>query len=813
MLQNYIKIAFRQLKNQKMYSAIKIGGFALSIAACILITLYIRDELSYDRHYANGDRLFRVVGAYNNEGDIQKGTSFPSPMAKALMTDFPQVEEAGRLMPNSLFYGAGSNEIKREDQVQNTYEEGFTYADQGLMDILKIPLIYGNPAHLLDDPNTMVITQRKADKYFPHQNPIGKIFYLNNDKAHPYKVTGVIGDFASTSHLHYDFFLSMKGAVFFPGEDAFWGANNHDTYVLLRPGVDPKAFKAKMAPAIIHKYMVPAMQAYGNKDAESIAKNMDLELQPVGDIYLKSYEIHDSLPVHGDIRFVWMFGGIACFILFIACINFINLSTAKSAGRAKEVGLRKVVGSYRSSLIQQFLAESMIYSLLSFVLALVLAWMLLPYFNRLSSKSLTLPTEEWWFLPSLLISAGLVGLAAGLYPAFYLSDFKPIQVLKGQVARGARNSTLRSVLVIFQFTTSIILIIGTFAIYRQMQFIMNKNVGFDKDQVLLIQGTNTMGDDDVRAFKNELLKLSQVKSVSIGDYLPVGGSKRNGNSFYKDGKAQEEKPYFAQFWIADYDYIETMGMHLLEGRNFSKDMASDTAATIINQTFAKKLGLGDHPVGQIIMHYGQKLRVIGVLKDFNFESFRDDIDGVSLFLGLSPSVVSVKMKTADVGNILPQVTALWKKMAPDQPLRYTFMDDSFKNMYADVQKQASIFTSFATLAIIIACLGLFALSAFMAEQRSKEVSIRKVLGASVTELTSLLSRDFVKLVLIALVIASPIAWWGMNKWLQNFIFRIEIHWWFFAIAGLLVIVIALATISFQAIKAAMVNPIKNLRSE
>ena len=404
-------------------------------------------------------------------------------------------------------------------------------------------------------------------------------------------------------------------------------------------------------------------------------------------------------------------------------------------------------------------------------------------------------------------------MAAGLYPAFYLSDFKPIQVLKGQVARGARNSTLRSVLVIFQFTTSIILIIGTFAIYRQMQFIMNKNVGFDKDQVLLIQGTNTMGDDDVRAFKNELLKLSQVKSVSIGDYLPVGGSKRNGNSFYKDGKAQEEKPYFAQFWIADYDYIETMGMHLLEGRNFSKDMASDTAATIINQTFAKKLGLGDHPVGQIIMHYGQKLRVIGVLKDFNFESFRDDIDGVSLFLGLSPSVVSVKMKTADVGNILPQVTALWKKMAPDQPLRYTFMDDSFKNMYADVQKQASIFTSFATLAIIIACLGLFALSAFMAEQRSKEVSIRKVLGASVTELTSLLSRDFVKLVLIALVIASPIAWWGMNKWLQNFIFRIEIHWWFFAIAGLLVIVIALATISFQAIKAAMVNPIKNLRSE
>lgn len=811
MLKNYIKIALRQLRKQKMYSVIKIGGFALSIAACLLIALYIRDELSYDRNYAYADRLYRVVEADKSDAGADKHTSFPSPFSKALMTDFPQVEKAGRLMPNSLFYGAGSNEVRKTNQAQNTYEEGFTYADQELMDILRFPMIYGNPAHLLDEPNTMVITRRKADKYFPKENPVGKVLYLNNDMAHPYKITGVIPDFQSNTHLQYDFFLTIKGTAFFPGEDSYWGANNHETYVLLKPGVDPTVFSAQMTQGIMTKYIVPVLQSYGHKDAVALSKTMSLTLQPVRDIYLKSFDIYDYQTSRGDIRFVWLFGGVACFILIIACINFINLSTAKSANRAREVGLRKVVGSYRSSLIQQFLAESLVYSLFSFVLALVLAWILLPWFNQLASKSLTIPWNEWWLLPLLLLSATLVGLAAGLYPAFYLSDFKPIKVLKGQVARGTRNAALRSVLVVFQFTTSIILIIGTWVIYQQTQFILHKKVGFDKDQVLLIQGTNTLADPN--AFKQELLKLSQVKSVSIGDYLPVSGTKRNGNSFYKEGKAAVDAPYFAQFWIADYDYIPTIGIKLLEGRNFSRDMASDTGAVIVNQTFARKLGLGKHPVGQVISHYGTPLRVIGLVEDFNFESMRDNIEGVCLFLGISPSIISVKMKTADAGELLPKVTALWKRFAPDQPIRYTFLDERFKGMYADVQKEGTIFTNFAALAIIIACLGLFALSAFMAEQRNKEVSIRKVLGASVVQLTSLLSKDFIKLVLIAFLIAAPLAWWGMNSWLQNFVFRIEIQWWLFALAGLGVIVLALATISFQAIKAATGNPVKSLRSE
>jgi putative ABC transport system permease protein len=430
----------------------------------------------------------------------------------------------------------------------------------------------------------------------------------------------------------------------------------------------------------------------------------------------------------------------------------------------------------------------------------------------MTAKTMTLPWGEWWLLPSLLLGSVVVGVAAGLYPAFYLSDFKPIKVLKGQVTRGSRNSALRGVLVVFQFTTSIILIIGTFVIYRQVQYILHKKVGFDKDQVLLIQGTNTLSDADVRSFRNELAGLSQVKSVSISDYLPVSGTKRNGNGFYNFNKPNEN-PTFAQFWIGDYDYIPTMGMHLLAGRNFSRDMASDSTAVIINQTLAKKLGLGDHPVGQRIMHYGTPVHVVGLVEDFNFESFRDTVDGLCLGLGLSSGIVSVKMRTADVGDLIPQVSAVWKKFAPDQPIRYTFMDESFKNMYADISRDGTIFTSFAVLAVIIACLGLFALSAFMAEQRTKEMGIRKVLGASVADLMALMSRDFVVLVVIAILIASPIAWWGMHKWLEDFVYRQEISWWLFPIVGLTVIGIALVTIGFQSIRTALENPIKSLRSE
>jgi putative ABC transport system permease protein len=464
-------------------------------------------------------------------------------------------------------------------------------------------------------------------------------------------------------------------------------------------------------------------------------------------------------------------------------------------------------------LIRQFLTESLLYSSLSFVIGLLLAWLLLPWFNTLSAKSLTMPWGQWWLFPVILASAFVIGIIAGLYPAFYLSSFKPVQVLKGTLSTGSKGSVLRNSLVVFQFTASIILIIGTMVIYNQMHYILNQKIGFDKDQVVILQGTNALGDKNVKIFKNELSKLASVKSVSISDYLPVAGTNRNGNPFFIDGRTKLDAEVDGQLWQIDDTYLKTLGMKLVEGRNFSYDRSDDTAGKtiIINQTLAKKLNL-KNPIGARITN-GSTFTVIGVVEDFNFNSMHEQIAPLAFQFRLSPSMVTVKVQGADMKSTMQAITATWKQFAPNQPIRYTFLDESYANMYADVQRMGHIFTTFAILAIIIACLGLFALSAFMAEQRSKEIGIRKVLGASVSGITTLLSFDFVKLVALAILIASPIAWWGMNKWLQGFVYHVPVQWWIFASAGLAAILIALITVSFQSIKAALMNPVKSLKAE
>ncbi|MDN5284105.1 MAG: FtsX-like permease family protein [Mucilaginibacter sp.] len=811
MIKNYLKIAVRQLRKQKMYAAIKIGGFALSIAACLLIALYIREELSFDKSYPDADRIYRIIGEYNFDTFHGKGVDWPAVMGKTVKADFPEVEKFGRLMPNSLFWGAGSNELKRSDSPENTHEDGFVFADQSLLDILKIPMVYGDASHALTEPQTMVISKSKADKYYPGQNPVGKVMYLNNNKSKPYKIGAVMQDIPATSHLHeYSFLLTLAGVEFWNGEQTTWGAENYRIYLLMKPGTNTAAFNKKVTNAMIDNYFIPDMLKSGNKFASIIKNGLTMRMQNIKDINLKSYDIHDGMS-HGDIRFIWLFGAVAGFILLIACINFINLSTAKSANRAKEVGLRKVVGSQRSGLIKQFLTESLLYSFFSFALGLILAAILLPYFNVLASKSLTIPWQQWWLLPTVFVSAVVIGVVAGIYPAFYLSGFKPVEVLKGKLSAGSKSSVLRNGLVVFQFATSIILIISTVVIYSQMQFILNKKVGFEKDQVVMIQGTNTL-DNEVKSFKNELLKLSAVKSVSISDFLPISGTKRNGNPFYNEGKTKTETSVGGQYWDIDADYIKTFGMKLVAGRDFNSSMKTDSQAVIINQTLAKRLNL-KNPIGKRITNGGDPMLVIGVVQNFNFESLRDGIEPLVMHLANNNSIVSVKIKAGDIKNTLAQITATWKNFSPNQPIRYTFMDERFANMYADVQRMGRIFTSFAVLAICIACLGLFALAAFMAEQRSKEIGIRKVLGASIASITSLLSMNFIKLVFIAIVIASPVAWWAMTKWLQDFTYRITISWWMFAVAGIVAIVIALVTVSYQSIKAALMNPVKSLKAE
>jgi putative ABC transport system permease protein len=806
MIRLYLKIAYRQLRREKMYAAIKIGGFALSIAACLLIGLYIREETNYDRSYPGADRIYRLEA----QGKFT-GADWPAPMAKAIQHDFPEVEYAARIRLTQPV------ELRRADQAQNTYEQGLIYADQSFLDAFQLPMVLGDGKTALKEPWTMVITKSLADKYYRGQNPVGQTMYLDGDKTHPYRISAVMADIPTNSHLHpFKIFLTLNGIEFWPGEAESWTNANDWIYIKLKTGVNTAAFQQKFNADLRKHYFLPLFLQQGMKEADKEVNKLSFYLEPVEDINLYSYDMPDGFP-HGDIRFIWLFGSIALFILIIACINFINLSTAKSANRAKEVGLRKVLGSYRSSLIHQFLTESMIYSLISFILGLLIAWLVLPYFNGLASKSLTIPWGEWWLAPCILLSAIIVGGLAGLYPAFYLSGFRPAQVLKGTITGGSKRPLLRNDLVVFQFATSVLLIISTIVIYSQTHFILNRKIGFDKDQVMVLQGTNTLGDANIKTFKNELSKIAAVKSVSISAFLPIENESmsRNGNTFFKEGREKLDPGVYGQFWDIDDTYITTLGIKLVEGRNFSYAMTSDTAggSVIVNQSLVKKLGL-QNPIGARISN-GGLLTVIGVVQDFNFESMRGDIDPMVLRFGFSPSMMTIKLRGGDVQNAVARVSALWKKYSPDQPIRYTFLDQEFANMYADTVRTGIIFNIFAVLAIIIACLGLFALSSFMAEQRSKEIGIRKVLGASVQGITTLLSGKFVKLVLLAILIASPIAWWAMNKWLQGFAsaYRITISWWMFAAAGLVALSIALITVSFQAVKAALANPVKSLRSE
>ena len=812
MLKNYLKISWRSLLNQKMYSFIKIGGFAIGVAACLLIALFIKDELTYDQHYVNHARLFRVLGVITENGDIKKGVAFPAPMASALKEDFPEIVETGRYN-NSELFGAGNSEVRAADTEDNAYDEGFVYFDQSLINMLKLNFIYGNPQKALSQPNAIVITKRKADKYFPGVDPVGKALIVKNNADRPYTVGGVIEDFKPTSHLQFDFLIGTEGLEFWNGEQKTWGASNYATYILIEEGTNIKALEEKITKGIVEKYMIPSIIADGGSESEVRKffqeKQAHLELQSLDDIHLLSSGVDDNL-LYGDIRIVWMFGGIAIFILLIAAINFINLSTAKSANRAKEVGLRKVVGSARSNIISQFLSESIMFSMISFILGLAIAVVLLDLFNAMAGKTISLPWMEWWFIPSLLVLSIIVGVIAGIYPSFYLSAFKPIQVLKGNLTRGAKSSSLRNTLVIFQFTISIILLISTMVIQKQMNFILNKKTGFDKEQVLLVQGTGTLGNEVV-PFAEELRILPQVVNVSTGDYLPVRGSKRNGNSFWNEGKRNIDQPIVSQFWRVDPFYINTLGIKLMEGRDFDRDLASDSSAIIINQKMQKELG--GNLLGKRIDNYAGSWNVIGIVEDFHFESLREDIAPLGLVLGKEASVLAVKLKTEDMAGSIKSLTVLWNKFAPHQSIRYSFLDDRYAAMYADVKRMEKIFTSFSILAIIVACLGLFALSAFMVEQRSKEISVRLVLGASVNSVFQLLTWNFLKLVLIAFILAAPLGWYLMSRWLEDYAYRISIGWDVFTVSGGLSVLIALFTISYQSIKAAVMSPVNGLRSE
>jgi putative ABC transport system permease protein len=808
MIRNYIKTAFRSLMKNKGFTFINVLGLALGLATCLLIVFYVFDELSYDRFNTKADRIFRVNNDIKFGGNENSYAVSPAPMAAAFLSELPEVQQVVRFRDRG-----GFKVTKGSQKIQ---EMRMVYVDPTIFSIFTFPMIAGNPATALKDPRTVVINETTAKKYFNTVNAVGKVFTFNDSLF--FKVTGVIKDIPKQAHFNYDFFISMESLP--EGKNGSWVSNNFNTYILLKPGATQKGVEAKL-PKMVLTHVGPQLQSIIHKSLGDIEKEGDyfrLSLIPLTDIHLHSNRVAE-LGMNGNIQYVYIFSAVAIFILLIACVNFMNLSTARSSNRAREVGVRKVLGSPRKYLVAQFLSESVIVTLVATIIAVCGAWLLLPWFNQISGKELTLSTQIFsWLIPSLLVIILVIGCLAGSYPAFFLSGFQPIDVLKGKLSAGFKGGWLRSFLVVFQFFISICLIIGTLVIYNQLKYIQSRDLGFKRDQVLVIHNVYTIGSQ-TKVFKDEVKKLPDVENATLTGYLPNEGQ-GNSSTFFQDHSMDSKKALSTQVWGVDEDYIPTMLMQIVAGRNFSKDMATDSSAIIINQTAAQKLGFAD-PINKRLYYptdsYGKVIKlvhIIGVVKDFNFQSLRDNITPVVLTRNEDWGALGIKIKTADIPAVIERVKAKWKLLAPNQQFNYSFMDDDFDASYRSEQRMGTIFVTFTALAIIIACLGLFGLAAYAAEQRTKEIGIRKVLGADVSTIVAMLSKDFLLLVLIAIVFASPVAWWGIQKmFLQDFAYRQHLQWWIFAVSGISAILIAFITISFQAIKAALMNPVKSLRSE
>ncbi len=798
MFKNYLKSAFKALKKNKGFAAINIVGLSVGIAACLLIVLYVINELSYDKYNANADRIYRLtenVKLNGNEGSYA-GTEKP---LKDALTTLPAIERTTRLIPKtSLFTTPQKFFIKKGNT--SIEEKNVVFTESDLFNVFTLPMIDGNPSASLSEPNSAVITESIAKKYFNQVNVVGKTITINDSNV--YKITGVIKDVPAQSHFNYDFFLSFSSVP--ESQSNSWGYSGIHNYILVKPGADIHKLEQEIRDIELKNYP-PSITKDGNY--------LNIVLTPLLKIHLYStsqYELNKG----GNIQYVYIFSAIALFILMIACVNFINLSTARSANRAKEVGVRKVLGSTRSFLITQFLTESVLVTFISAIIAVILVWIMLPFFNQMADTSLNISIASLsWFIPTLLSIVLVIGLLAGAYPAFYLSAFKPILVLKGKLAAGFKRSFLRGFLVVFQFSISIFLIISTLVIYNQLSYIHKKNLGFNRSQMLSIKNTNLLGEQ-AKIFKQNLKQLPGVEDVTMSTYLPTG-QERNITGLFPQLPIDIKQDVLSEFWSVDEDYLKTLGIQLINGRNFSNQMASDSSAIIVNEAFVKKFGFKEALNKTVYRDsYGvQPYHIIGVVKDFNYSSLRDNIKPLALVYGTDNGAITAKVKTTNLSSLMQEIENKWKSISANQQFTYSFMNDDFDATYRSEQHVQQIFFSFSALAILIACLGLFGLAAYAAEQRNKEIAIRKVIGASTSNIINILSADFLKLVCISILIASPVGWFAMNIWLQDFAYRINISWIVFAVAGLIAIAIALLTISFQSIKAAIANPVKSLRTE
>lgn len=820
MIKNYLKIAWRNLQRQPGFTLLNMLGLAIGMAGFLFLVIYIRDELSYDSFFSKADQIYRVALDRKYPDRSRQYAIIPHSYAEAMKSEYPGVKETCR-----LFYFGPANQLLRKDQ-QTFREDRIIGADSTFFEVFDLPMLVGKPDQALIDRNALVLTESMAQKYFgpnwSNQNIVGEVIErIQNDED--YVVSGVCADMPSNSHIEFDFLRSASGLDFLQGDQNFLSFSAM-TYLVLDEQTDP-ALLERQFPDLVVKYASGQILNHFGVDYATYQDQGNgyvYTLHNLQDVYLDS-KLEGEIKVPGSRDRLYFFSMIALLIIVIAGINFVNLSTARSAGRAREVGIRKTLGSERSQLITQFLAEAVLISSLAAIVAGVIVGLALPWFNDLTEKDFSRMLLLTPFYIGLLVSLALAtGMASGLYPAFFISSFRPLEVLQGRLLQNTRGGGLRNVLVIGQFAISIFLIVATVLIYQQLRYTQNKALGFSKESLITLQNTGGLTPQQSETFLNQMQDLPGVMAASGCSAVP--GQFYFGISFKPPGA---EEMTTGSGLVVGEQYVDCMQMDLVAGREFSTDFA-DSLSLIVNEAAVREMGLDD-PIGQRLTTADGWLnpdpdnpavyRIVGVLKDYHFQSLHHDISPLFLVhadrgggAGVTPQI-SVRLEAGNPQNTLTQIEGLWRQLQPNVPLSYLFMDREWAKLYTQEATARKVFILFTVLAIIIACLGLFGLAAYLVEKRRKEISIRKVLGATTSGIVQLLSKDFLKLVVIALVIASPLAYYFMDQWLQNFAYRISIAWWVFVLAGGLALLIAFITVGLQSIKAALANPVNALKNE
>lgn len=826
MIKNYIKIAWRNLFRNKANSIINIAGLSIGIACVVLITMFVQDEKRYDRFFKKADRIYQVNLDAVMGGQAAYISNTPPTIGPALKKTFPEIETYTRYFVMGREVISTSNDVA---EPKHFTESKFLAVDSNFLEVFDYGFKQGNATSCFVEPHSIVLTETTAKKYFGNADPIGKNLVLD-EYSEPFKVTAVLNDLPTQASIQFDLLIPTSACPPVKRFSWSWIWCQMNTYVVLNKtaAADKQSMQTLEAkfPEMVRTQAATAFKRIGQPFDEFIKKGgkWDFHLMPLTDVHLRSAGISSPfLTTLSDIKYIYIFSAIALFIMVLACVNFMNLSTAQSARRAKEVGIRKVLGSRRKQLIKQFLAEALLYSFISAIIAMFLVALLLPLFNSISGKELvysTIFTSKTWLFVILLTI--VTGLLAGSYPAFYLTAFNPVKVLKGNFFSKSLSSLfIRNGLVVFQFTVSIALIICTVVVFQQLKYTKQIDMGLKKENVVIIPNAEKLENNAAQVFRQEIQGIGGVKFAGFSSSVPTANA--FGDFYVPEINGVKEplaKDIGLSSYMVDESFIPSLNIQLVKGRNFSKEF-NDSASVIVNEATVKQIGWKE-PLGKFITYSGnnnQRFQVIGVVKDFNVESIRSAIGPFALFnlssktYRLRTGFIIAKIDDKDIQGTLQQMESKWKQLAPSIPFEYSFLDKNFENLYRADQKQGFVFGVFTCLSIIVACLGLFGLSMYTAERRTKEIGIRKVLGASVESLVALLSKEFIKLVCIAILLAFPIGWWAMNKWLQDYSYHINISWTVFALAGTAAFIIALLTVSFQAIRSALLNPVKSLRNE